>query len=371
MTTPVSLPVVVPGLADGQASTPGATDDVFAAVLAALSGALGVPVQQVPQHVDVPVPAEESGRAGSELPAATGPVAWAATTQRHALHGLAATASGEPVPRGPVPTAGVPATPAPVTPAAERPLAAPATAVGMPSVAAPVGPAQPMHGTAVRATTPAGVHAPFGDLGATQARTRPVQVTEAPTTPAAEEPAVPVGVATPSGSTAPQPDAAAPLAATTAVAAAQPPAPAALTEQPAPVGATRHVQPAVVEAASSLRHEGGGRTSLVVRLDPPELGAVLVRLTVQDGRVDVQLRTPDLAARADLQAQSYDVQQVLREQGFDLSSFEVTYGDVFSSAQGDAPDRGTPQHARPADGRTGDPRVTDDADLPDRSGTWL
>ena len=132
-----------------------------------------------------------------------------------------------------------------------------------------------------------------------------------------------------------------------------------------------HVKPALVEAARGLRHEGGGRTSLVVRLDPPELGAVLVRLTVQDGRVDVTLRTPDLAARADLQDQSYDVQQVLREQGFDLSSFDVAQGDVLPDGWGDAPDRGTPERSRRADGHPDHSPVTDDGSSPEPSGTWL
>ena len=137
------------------------------------------------------------------------------------------------------------------------------------------------------------------------------------------------------------------------------------------------MQPAVVEAARGLRDEGGGRTSLVVRLDPPELGAVVVRLTVQDGRVDVQLRTPDATARGDLQAQAFDVQRVLRDNGFDLTSFDVaqggTRGDVPGGAQEDArtPDRGTPPQQGPADGRPGTSHVTDDADDPQAAGTWL
>jgi flagellar hook-length control protein FliK len=141
---------------------------------------------------------------------------------------------------------------------------------------------------------------------------------------------------------------------------------------------THRVQPALVEAARGLRHEGGGRTSLVVRLDPPELGAVLVRLTVQDGRVDVQLRTPDLAARSDLQAQSWDVQQVLRDSGLDLRSFDVSHGDVLSGElfqggrdQAGTPDRGTPRGTQGSDGGPGTTHVTDDVADPQPSGTWL
>jgi flagellar hook-length control protein FliK len=132
------------------------------------------------------------------------------------------------------------------------------------------------------------------------------------------------------------------------------------------------VQPALVEAARHLRSEGG-RTSLVIRLDPPELGAVLVRLTVKDGQVDVQLRTPDLAARSDLQAQSYDVQQVLRDQGLDLASFDVSHGEVFAGRQDEqqTPDRATPRHLPGADGRPSTAHVTDDVPGPQPAGTWL
>jgi chemotaxis protein MotD len=211
------------------------------------------------------------------------------------------------------------------------------------------------HGTAVRAVTPAAEQAPRPDgVGhAVPATAHAAVDADAPVTPADVPPATP-----------PQVVEAAPVTAPTS--------PSAPTRPDAtPVTSTHHVRPALVEAARGLRHEGGGRTSLVVRLDPPELGAVLVRLTVQDGRVDVTLRTPDLAARADLQAQSYDVEQVLRDQGFDLASFDVQHGDVLSGGHGDAPDRGTPERSRRADGHPAHPPVTDDGPAPEPDGTWL
>jgi flagellar hook-length control protein FliK len=144
------------------------------------------------------------------------------------------------------------------------------------------------------------------------------------------------------------------------------------------VGRTSTVSPALVEAARGLQQEGGGRTSLVVRLDPPELGAVVVRLTVLDGRVDVHLRTPDLTARADLQAQTWDVQQVLRAHGLDLGSYDVKHGELFTGggqSEARTPDRGTPQQRRPADGHSGqlslNTTVTDDVTSPQSAGTWL
>ena len=292
MTTPVSLvPVAVPAVAPVAA----APDDVFASVLAALSGALGLPVQAAPLPTDVPAQdtaAAPVTAAATAVPAGTAdaaPAVWTAVTQRPVLAAPDATA------------------PAPALPQEQAP-------------------AHPV--TSHRDTAPA------------------VEQGRAPEPPAA---AVPV-LQEPQVTTAS--------------------APVEAPRAAAPVTSTHHVKPALVEAARGLRHEGGGRTSLVVRLDPPELGAVLVRLTVQDGRVDVTLRTPDLAARADLQAQSYDVQQVLREQGFDLSSFDVAQGDVLPDGWGDAPDRGTPERGRRADGQPHTP-VTDDGPAPEPSGTWL
>ena len=146
--------------------------------------------------------------------------------------------------------------------------------------------------------------------------------------------------------------------------------PVAAAAAPDQTTSSRHVQPVILEAVRGLRSEGG-RTSLVVRLDPPELGAVLVRLTVRDGQVDVTLRTPDLVARGDLQAQSFDIQQVLREQGLDLASFDVAHGDVLEQQERQerqTPDRGTPRRPGSADGSGS---VTDDVSRLQPAGTWL
>jgi len=49
-----------------------------------------------------------------------------------------------------------------------------------------------------------------------------------------------------------------------------------------------------------------------------------VRLTVQDGRVDVQLRSPDPAVSGQLRAQGSDVHDVLAAHGLDLGAFDVS-----------------------------------------------
>lgn len=154
-------------------------------------------------------------------------------------------------------------------------------------------------------------------------------------------------------------------AAPTAVAAAPPP-----VDPVAQTASTRTVPPAVAAAAKRLVHDGD-RTSLVVRLDPPELGAVLVRMTVREGQVEMTLRAPDLAAQGGLLAQAPEIQQVLREAGLDLASFSVSYGELAqqqSQGRRETPERGTPRQHAGADGTV---PVTDDVPDPQPAGTWL
>ncbi len=114
------------------------------------------------------------------------------------------------------------------------------------------------------------------------------------------------------------------------------------------------MQPAVAELARGLRDVGGGRASLVVRLDPPELGPVLVRLTVVDGRVDVTLRTSEAVAAVGLGSASAEVRSTLLEHGLDLSSFDVSAGALPGDGGGlpgrqTSSDQGTPPRGRGAD----------------------
>ncbi|MDP9435617.1 MAG: flagellar hook-length control protein FliK, partial [Actinomycetota bacterium] len=155
---------------------------------------------------------------------------------------------------------------------------------------------------------------------------------------------------------------------------------------PASAGPSEQVRPALSELARGLRDDGG-RASLVIRLDPPELGPVLVRLTVIDGRVDVTLRAPEAAAARGLAGASEQVQRLLAEHGLDLSSFDVTQSALSGGASGgpaseqdrrsarqDPPDRATTGPAGAAETRTDavGVSVTDDAPAGGSSaGTWL
>lgn len=348
MTTPLSLSLPVPAPAD---ATPGAPEtaapgDAFAALLAALTGAVTVPTQVVP----APAP----GDAGPE-PSAVAPAGAAGLAPSAVLAALAPSAPAAPMPATALVSAlaaaavAVPAAGPTAVPAAEEPAR---TATWQPTAAVRRPAESPVAGHPAPAA-PADAPVAWQPLEGRPPVVRREVAADAPVD----------AVVTAQQVLAP---AAAPTTAADPVARAE------------GVGPARHVKPAVLEAASRLRHEGGGRTSLVVRLDPPELGAVVVRLTVQDGRVDVQLRTPDLAARSDLQAQSYDVQQVLRDNGLDLTSFDVSHGELPSGdlrqdgrGPSDTPDRGTPRGAGTTDGAPGTTRVTDDVTDPQPAGTWL
>ncbi len=146
--------------------------------------------------------------------------------------------------------------------------------------------------------------------------------------------------------------------------------------------APAQVQPAVAELARGLRDIGGGRASLVVRLDPPELGPVVVRLTVRDGRVDVQLRTGEAVASVGLAAASADVRSTLAQHGLDLSSFDVAQGDTSGGAPSErraSSDQATPERRPTADRSTGAPRARGTDALPHSTsdqdagttGAWL
>lgn len=354
MTTPITAPCALPGLD----RTPGAPEtaapaDAFAALLAALTGGVAVPpgpgIPPLPGHVIAPEPSKP-GAVAMDAPS-VGSAGLIPTTGAALPHATTATGSGPRPTATPAPDSLGHCAPVPVTltPAPVR-----AHVDSHPAVAATAQPAP--SAAASRAPGPATGATPTKDPARAATHPEGARIDPPPSATALEQPQ-----AVPAAPTVQPP------------AALVPSTPGPVQSETRAAGSTSHVRPALVEAAKGLRHEGGGRTSLVVRLDPPELGAVLVRLTVQDGRVDVQLRTPDLAARSDLQAQSYDVQQVLREQGLDLTSFDVAHGDVLTGGREDAgtPDRGTPGQRQTADGRPHDPRVTDDALTPELAGTWL
>jgi flagellar hook-length control protein FliK len=75
--------------------------------------------------------------------------------------------------------------------------------------------------------------------------------------------------------------------------------------------------------AELARRRSGGTEQVVVRLDPPELGSVRISLTARGDQVHVVVRADTPEARAALDSQRGQVEQLLRGEGFDLNSFDV------------------------------------------------
>ncbi len=76
-----------------------------------------------------------------------------------------------------------------------------------------------------------------------------------------------------------------------------------------------------------LRAEGGGAQRLVLRLDPPELGAVRLHFELRGGDVYVILRPERPDAAPLLQEQRDRVAAILQREGMNLSGFDVRSGD--------------------------------------------
>jgi hypothetical protein len=77
--------------------------------------------------------------------------------------------------------------------------------------------------------------------------------------------------------------------------------------------------------AELARRRSGTTEQIVVRLDPPELGTVRISLTVRGDQVHVTVRAETPEARAALDAQRDLVEDLLRGEGFDLNSFDVSH----------------------------------------------
>jgi flagellar hook-length control protein FliK len=111
----------------------------------------------------------------------------------------------------------------------------------------------------------------------------------------------------------------------------------------------------IAELARMARVSADGTARLVVRLDPPELGAVTLHLTSRGSEVQLAMRAETPAGAAALAGQQARVRDLLAAHGFDLARFTVSGSD--STSQSDSSRAG-----RDAPG--GDPRSG-----PDRPGS--
>ena len=114
--------------------------------------------------------------------------------------------------------------------------------------------------------------------------------------------------------------------------------PDSVSETPMPA---HTVAPTIAQVAQSLRTSGDGTSRLVIRLDPEELGPVLVSLRTRGGMVDISVRADNAGGAAAVADQRAHIQQVLAEHGLDLSSFSVSGGEASGGSGAATADAGT------------------------------
>ena len=90
----------------------------------------------------------------------------------------------------------------------------------------------------------------------------------------------------------------------------------------------------------------GGLQQAVIRLDPPELGALEVRILVQQDQTQVQILSSSSVVRDLLEQQATRLRESLAEQGMDLANLDVqdssSQGQGSTARNGDPADRGAP-----------------------------
>jgi Flagellar hook-length control protein len=109
-----------------------------------------------------------------------------------------------------------------------------------------------------------------------------------------------------------------------------------------------------------IRRFDGGNTRFEMRLDPPELGRIEVRLEVtRDHRVSAVIAADNPAALSDLVRHARELEQSLQAAGLELSeqglSFDLRQGDDEASNAG-ANDK-TGAHNADAAEKNGDPNA--------------
>lgn len=104
----------------------------------------------------------------------------------------------------------------------------------------------------------------------------------------------------------------------------------------------------VVRAVVEKVHEGGGRA--VVRLDPPELGHVEVRVSTNHGSVHVDVLVERPEALSLLRGGAPDLQAMLQGRGLDLGNVNVGLGGGYLAGGSNAGGQDQPRQQRPQPG---------------------
>ena len=88
------------------------------------------------------------------------------------------------------------------------------------------------------------------------------------------------------------------------------------------------------QVASAIISAAGGSNRLVVRLHPPELGTVTVKVTRVDGKVSVVVETSDNSVQSILARGASELRDNLKAQGVSVDRFDVTNGESHGEKDG-------------------------------------
>ena len=96
-----------------------------------------------------------------------------------------------------------------------------------------------------------------------------------------------------------------------------------LADQPARV--MTQIAEAVTERAQIVRENGN--TEIRLRLDPPELGTINIRVHSHNGELRAEITAADPAVRTMIESQLADLRGRLEQSGFDFQSFNLSSGN--------------------------------------------
>ena len=102
---------------------------------------------------------------------------------------------------------------------------------------------------------------------------------------------------------------------------------------------TQHAVDQVVKAVQDGASQGGPR-NLSVRLDPPELGTLHVKVSIAGGELSAQVHAESAATHQMILAHQEDIRDALQQAGFRLNQIQVP--DFQSSFSGFGSERGNP-----------------------------
>ena len=88
------------------------------------------------------------------------------------------------------------------------------------------------------------------------------------------------------------------------------------------------------QVASAIISAAGGSNRLVVRLHPPELGTVTVKVTRVDGKVSVTVETSDNSVQSILARGASELRDNLKAQGVYVDRFDITNGENHGEKDG-------------------------------------